>query len=72
MTDEEIPREHPEATTGTLPSDADAWLRFMAAALSAAPHAPADKLAVTADEALAEYQKRRQPDGGFVSNRHLD
>jgi hypothetical protein len=37
---------------------AEVWSRFMAAALSAAPHAPIDKLAAIADEALAEYRKR--------------
>ena len=55
MGDQKIPQD--------VPSDAEAWIRFMAAALSAAPHAPADKLAATADEALAEYRKRRQPEG---------
>jgi hypothetical protein len=49
----------------TCPGAAEAWMRFMAAALSAAPHAPADKLAATADEALAEYQNR-QAVGRFV------
>ena len=33
-------------------------MRFMAAALTAAPHAPAEKLAATADDALAEYVRR--------------
>jgi hypothetical protein len=47
------------------PRPAEVWVRFMAAALSAAPHAPADKLATTADEAFAEYQ-RRAGAGGFA------
>jgi hypothetical protein len=34
------------------------WVRFMAAALAASPHAPIDKLGTTADDALAEYQRR--------------
>jgi hypothetical protein len=37
---------------------AEVWVRFMAAGLSAAPHAPADKVAAIADEALAEYRRR--------------
>jgi hypothetical protein len=49
--------------TAPAPSDADAWIRFMAASLSAAPHAPVEKLAVAADEALAEYRARRAPGG---------
>ena len=44
-------------------SDSDVWSRFMAAALMAAPHAPADKLATTADEALVEYRRRRAVGG---------
>jgi hypothetical protein len=44
-------------------SDSDVWSRFMAAALMAAPHAPADKLATTADEALVEYRRRRASGG---------
>ena len=53
-------------------NDAEAWIRFMAATLSAAPHAPVDKLAATADEALAEYRKRRRPEGVLSSRRHTD
>lgn len=45
------------------PRDAEAWVRFMAAALSAGPHAPIDKLSSIADQALAEYRKRREPGG---------
>ena len=37
---------------------AEVWVRFMAAALSAAPHAPAEKVAAIADEALGEYRRR--------------
>ena len=37
----------------------ETWTRFMAAALAAAPLAPVDTLAARADEALAEYQQRR-------------
>jgi hypothetical protein len=40
------------------PCPAEAWTRFMSAALAAAPHVPAEKLAATADGALAEYQRR--------------
>jgi hypothetical protein len=47
--------------------DADAWIRFMAASLAAAPHAPVEKLAAAADEALAEYRARRAP-GGLLSD----
>jgi hypothetical protein len=45
------------------PADAETWIRFMAAALSAGPHAPVETLAARADDALAEYRKRR-PAGG--------
>ncbi len=53
--------------TQALQGDAEAWVRFMAAALSAAPHAPVEKLAAAADEALAEYRARRAP-GGLLSD----
>ena len=58
----------PEDLVDTLlgsgnPTAAEAWVRFLAAALSAAPHAPIDKLALTADDALGEYLKRLQPGG---------
>jgi hypothetical protein len=55
----------PSGLAGSL-SDADVWARFMAAALMAAPHAPADKLATTADEALVEY-RRRCASGGSLA-----
>ena len=48
---------------------AEVWSRFMAAALSAAPHAPIDKLAAIADEALAEY-RNRVADSGFEESAH--
>jgi hypothetical protein len=40
------------------PAEAEAWIRFMAAALSAGPHVPVETLAVRSDDALAEYRKR--------------
>ena len=52
------------------PQMADVWTRFMAAALSAAPHAPAEKVAAIADEALAEY--RRRLDSGRLEHGNQD
>jgi hypothetical protein len=49
---------------------AEVWTRFMAAALSAAPHAPAEKVAAIADEALAEY--RRRLDSGRLEHGNHD
>lgn len=45
------------------PDDAEAWIRFMAATLSAGPHVPLETLAMRADDALAEYRKRRAAGG---------
>ena len=45
----------------------ETWIRFMAAALAAGPHAPVDTLAARADEALAEYRQRRDSSASPVS-----
>jgi hypothetical protein len=56
-------------STSDRTRSAEVWSRFMAAALSAAPHAPIDKLAAIADEALAEYRSR-VADSGFEESAH--
>jgi hypothetical protein len=65
MSDQGNTQESRSEALGASPSDAAVWARFMAATLSAAPHAPVDKLAATADEALLEYRKRRRSEGVF-------